>query len=171
MEAKPFLTEFFGLEEPAGPDPDGTYGGAVCPPDQAKTIWWMAWLTMASVVAATYMGYYDMALLSLIVLITSLLYWSNPTYCWRRNLDIIAVQIALWWHMYRAISAENRVPYFIIVGVGSLAFMAGWALFSAGSTWAGTLAHVVLHLCANLSNIILYMGHIPPLKLFPFIAL
>lgn len=167
MEAKPFLAEFFGLEEP---EPD-SYCGLVCPPSQAKVLFYASCFTLLSVAVGIYNGYYDLALVAFAGWITSVLYWSNPTYSWRRILDIIVVQVALWWHMYRAIGAENRVPYFIIVGAGSLAFMAGWILFNAGATWAGTLAHVVVHICANLSMIVLYIGSVPPLTLLPFIAL
>jgi hypothetical protein len=157
-----FLYRSFGLCEPMSPDPDGTYEGLICPPDQARMCWYISWLTLASVAVALYYRHYDLAALAVIGLITSLLYWHAPTYSWRRNLDIIVVQICLWWHVHRAMNAENKIPYFILVGIGGLAFMAGWVLFSMGSTWAGTLAHLLVHIMANVSNISLYIGHIGP---------
>lgn len=155
-----FLYRNFGLCEPAEPDPDGTYAGYICPPDQATACWYMSWIILITIGTALYYRYYDFAILTTLVLITSLLYWSSPTYSWRRNLDIIVVQIALWWHMYRAIGAANMIPYFTLVGVGVLAFIGGWLFFNVGSTWAGTLSHMVLHIAFNAAHVILYMGEV-----------
>ena len=163
MEAEDtFLSRWLGLCEPPGPDPDGTYSGAVCPPDQATVCWYFAWLSLFSSLVGIYYGHYDLAFFTFLIFLTSLFYWRNPTYSWRRNLDIIVVQIGIIWHTYRALHAENKIPYFAFLFSGMGAFLLGWFFFKQGQTWLGTISHTFVHILMNVAVLFLYVGHIEP---------
>ena len=150
----------FGLVD-IQPDANGLYEGRrVCPIDQARYIQKLAWLSLMSGGVAAYRGYYDLCVAVTGVWATSLLYWSKPTHGVRRTIDISYVMGSLLFHMWKASSASNRVPYFIVKLMAMACYPIGCYYQNRNLSWAGCFWHGGIHILGNVANIILYCGEI-----------
>ena len=153
-----YILDKLGLTEEL-PDKDGLYNGLIIPRDQANFMYTIAWLSFPSGIYAITQNYYDLALVPLGVWITSLTYWKKPTYGWRRNLDMIYVVSGLCYQLYRSLDAENRNAYIIILSVGVIFYPIS-NIILPNSAWLSTIAHSMVHILGNISNLVLYSGNI-----------
>ena len=127
-------------------------------PAQSKCIWRVSFVSAFSSAYAVYRGHYDLALVPGGVFMTSINYWRLPTYGWRRNLDIACVWSALIYQSVRAYSMPNAVPYYRVMGIALLLYPASIYLYKKKCYWGSTYAHSMLHIIANIGNVVLYSG-------------
>ena len=92
------------------------------------------------------------------VFLTSINYWRNPTNSWRRFIDINAVVLSLLYHLYVSWYAEYGTQYYIVCSVAAAFYPIGYYYHNKKDYWSSTYSHVLLHIVANLANIILYSG-------------
>lgn len=151
------IMEKFQLVDPL-PDEDGLYEGRICTLDQARIIQNLSWLALFGAIIAAYKNYYAMSILSLIVWGTSLLYWSNPTYGIRRNIDIFFVMCALGLHLWNAFYSTHKIPYYILTTIGVAFYSVGAYYQRHNLAWAACFFHGGVHVLAHISNLILYFG-------------
>ena len=117
-------------------------------------------LTLISTTHALYRGCYDISLLVGLALVTSLNYWRNPTYGLRRNMDIICVFIALFYHIHISRGAEMAYfaqPFLIL---GMLSYPTSWYYMKHENKWIPTYYHALVHLFFFLYCNILYSGRL-----------
>ena len=114
---------------------------------------------MGSCIYALYKEHYDLALVPAGVFLTSVNYWRNPTYSWRRNLDIVYVKTGLSYQIIRAYGSEYDKLYYIVVFLGISSYMLGIFYYKKKLYWHSTYAHIMLHILGNISNIILYSSN------------
>lgn len=128
---------------------------------QAKYNYRLAYLSAFSASYAFYKGHYHLVHVPGGIWLTSMLYWWHPVRGWRRNLDIIYVQYAFLYQAWHAIVAEYARAYFILIALA----VASYPL----SIWYGSKAenknkqfqfHYLIHIFANIANIVLYSGYI-----------
>ena len=134
-------------------------GDYILYPAQAKCILRVSLISILSCSYAIYRGHYDLAIVPGGVFLTSLNYWRQPTYGWRRNLDIAYVCGALIYQNKRAYDMPNAVPYYYLMGFGSLLYPMNIYLYKKKYYWGSTIAHCMLHIMANISNVVLYSGN------------
>lgn len=151
------LYRWFGLVEPHC-DPDGTYGGRLCPRNQAQLLYWISWVGMATGLIGIWNGWLWLGLGTCIGSVFAQLYWSDPTFSWRRNLDITWIQVLMWTHMVAAWFSPVFWPYLAIQLTGVGFFGLSWMFMLAGSSWAATLMHAAVHVCAEVSVLMLYLS-------------
>lgn len=155
MSVQTFFSRNFGLVEPMC-DADGLYNDCLTPPQQAKIIYRVSWLSAVTGIVGIYYGYRWLGFFTIIGSIIAQLYWSNPTYSFRRTIDMISVQVLLWSHMWFAFGTPIFILYAAIQLLGALAYAVSWILDKQGSIWAATFSHVVVHICTNISLLLLY---------------
>jgi hypothetical protein len=131
-------------------------------PTLSKWLWRSSWLHASSMLVAVFVGMYDLALFSTLVLITSLNYWRDPDYGWRRYLDIVCVQISCWWLAFRNLDAlePNRTAGFILGAITFLLFVLAVQLHAKRVEWS-TALHVFVHFFGNAAAIVINYGHLP----------
>lgn len=135
----------------------------VYPPQQSLLIYRISYLSLISSLYAIYRGHYDLALVPGSVFITSINFWSNPTYdSWWRYPDMIVVATGLTYELYRASEAENGIVYYSATSVAVCAFAVSCFMHRINRIWAATYLHMMLHLFGNIGNIALYAGYITP---------
>lgn len=134
------------------------FGDCILYPAQSKCIWRVSFLSMLSCSYALYRGHYALALVPGGVLMTSLNYWRKPTYGWRRNLDITFVWSALIYQNIRAYHMKNAVPYYHLMIFGASLYPISNYLHKKKYYWSSTYVHCMLHIVANISNMVLYSG-------------
>jgi hypothetical protein len=125
--------------------------------DQAKFLYNTSFLCLLSTGYAIYRGHYDLACVPSAVFITSINYWRKPDYSWRRYVDMMVVQGALGYQLVRAYRVKHGEWYYatIAASAGFYALGTRWHQ-SESKPWSSVYAHSLLHLSANLGNIILY---------------
>lgn len=128
--------------------------------DQARFIRTLAWSSSISSAVALMRGYYFPSLLQFGVCITSFLYWSKPTYSWRRWVDIAYVHTVITYQLYLALSASNRAPYYVFTLCAWACYPVGWYFHSIGETWLGCIWHGYIHILANIGSTVLYLGEL-----------
>jgi hypothetical protein len=130
----------------------------ILPEECAYTIWCVSWLSFVSGTFAVFRGYADLSIVPYSVWLTSMNYWRAPDYSWRRYVDIACVQCALWYQVYRAFGAEYQIEYYSITLLGLLFGYLGFLY--RNDDWTTTIFHAILHVTANIGNMVLYSGRI-----------
>jgi hypothetical protein len=111
---------------------------------------------------AIYNCYYGIALCPFGVFLTSINYWHKPDYSWRRYFDMAYVQCAIFYQCYRSYRAQNATYHYTLMLLGISSYILGIYYYKKNLLWHSTYAHCMLHIIANIANIILYSGYIPP---------
>lgn len=143
------------------PDANGLYGGLLCPMEQAHFIKRISSLSLLSGAFGLYRGYTDLGTAVSGVWLTSILFWSNPQYGWRRNLDMTYVLITLLYQCWKATQSEYGSLYYILTASAITCFPIGHYYHRQNRTWVGCYWHSGIHIIANIANVILYYGDIP----------
>ena len=156
IKYKPTIfSKYFGLYDQIS-DKDALYDGHIVPLNQAHIIFRLSHLSFITGIIGLIHNHFWLGTGSIIGSFTSHLYWYKPTYGWRRNLDITCMQILMWLHIYNALYSPVRNIYLIIQIMGVLFYILGWYSYNKNEVWASTFSHSAVHICANLSIIILY---------------
>ena len=158
-----FFSRNFGLTEPFS-DSDGLYDGCIAPPDQAAVLYWASYIGAATGLIGIYCGHIWLGAGVVIGSFIAQLYWSKPMFCWRRSLDMTWIQILIWSHLWTvysgavsgALGAGTVALYFAIQVLGVASYAISWWFHKIRVAWGATIFHFLLHLCANVSLIVLY---------------
>jgi hypothetical protein len=154
------LTEI--LEHFTTPANNLTEDGCILYPDQCLFLCKISILSLMSSLYAVYKEQYELAFIPFGVFLTSLMYWHKPTNCWRKTLDITYVKIALIYNMIRAYNSEYYIYYYITAFISLCFYPLGIYLYNKKLYWESTYVHSMVHIIANISNIILYSGYVMP---------
>ena len=131
----------------------------VVPPDCARILFWAAFLSLGSSLAAAQWGVYDGMTVAAAVFLCSVNYWRRPVYGWRRNIDIINTATCLMYQTYRCFATNwfYRLGYLASTYTGIGFFFLGRHL-NKSNTRHGTYAHMFVHILGNIGNIFLFLG-------------
>jgi hypothetical protein len=145
-------------------------GNAMCDkmclgPENSKWLWRSSWMHAVSMCVAWSYGLYDLAVLALMVLYTSLNYWRCPNYGYRRYVDIMCVQLAGWWMSLR--NLDGIEPFHsIAMTLGMLTcltFMVSVKLHGQHVGYS-TLLHSMVHLLGNMTTVAVCQGQLPAIS-------
>lgn len=132
-------------------------------PKYASCIYRLSFISFFSFMYALYCECYDLAAVPGGVFLTSINYWREPVYGWRRNLDMSYVACALIYQNYRAyhlLSSPSQMPalltYYTLMGVGMMCYSLSVHLYKKKDIWSSTYVHCLVHLLANTANVLLY---------------
>ena len=139
-------------------------------PEYASCIYRVSFISFLSSIYAIYCECYDLAAVPGGVFLTSVNYWRNPVYGWRRNLDMSYVACALIYQNYRAYhllmssssssSSSSQIPgllaYYTLMGIGMGCYWLSLHLYKKKDIWSSTYVHCLVHLLANIANVLLY---------------
>ena len=132
-------------------------------PAQSYFLWKTSFCSMISSLYAFKVGYYDTGVINGCVFLSSIYYWQNPNYSHRRYLDMGCVYSALGYHLVRAYNAQYSKIYYTTLFTSICFYPLGIYLYNKKLYWYSTYSHSMLHILANVANIILYSGYIEPL--------
>ncbi len=141
----------------------------------SKYILFFSYLSACSALLAVYKRLYDLAVVPALVLFTSVNYWRLPDYSSRRYVDIVAVQVGIFYQSFRAQGAPEpyRTIFFKILFLACICFApamyfvqrphdGNWQNFMQKSSKIrrnlalSTFCHVLCHIFGNVSNFVLY---------------
>lgn len=138
-------------------------------PDQSYFLWKVSWLSFISAIYAISQGYNDLAFVPGGVFLTSLNYWRYPDYSWRRTLDVNYVRVALSYQLLRSYNSEYAIEHLILMIVAVSCFPIGWKYYANDQWWRSVYIHSLVHIIANIGNIVLYSGKIEPFEKNPIL--
>ncbi len=158
-----FFSRNFGLVEPFA-DSDGLYDGCIAPPDQAAFLYWASYIGGVTGLIGIYFNHVWLGAGVVIGSFIAQLYWSKPMFCWRRTLDMSWIQVLIWSHIWALYSGVTGgvlgggtvMLYLAIQALGVICYATSWWFHKIGVSWGATIFHFLLHLCANISLIVLY---------------
>jgi hypothetical protein len=125
----------------------------------ADFIYYISHTSIISSIYAIINGHYDLAFVPGFIYLTSINYWKNPVFGFRRNLDITCVFTTLSYQLYRSINSENFMLYLFVKLIAMISFPISW-YFVDKDFELSMLFHGFVHLFGNISNIILYSGSV-----------
>jgi hypothetical protein len=128
-------------------------------PEQYNLIWRVSWLSLISTIYALYRKHYELVIVPGGIFITSINYWRKPDYSWRRYVDMIYVQFALHYQNIKAYNMEYAKIYYVLIFVSIIWFFIGIYYYKKNDHWKSTYCHLMLHIMANIGNLILYCSH------------
>ena len=117
-------------------------------------------LFLLSFLYALHRKHYQLAIVPGSILLTSIQYWKNPTYSFRRNLDIVVVHTSIGYQHYMAYNAKYASLHFVIYLTAALFFPISIYFYNKKQYYLYTFAHMTLHILSNAANIVLYSGQI-----------
>jgi len=129
----------------------------------------VSFLALFSFITAIYLGKYYASIPAFSVFITSILFWSKPEEKWRMYIDIVVVQLALYYSIYYAytnMSYQKFCRYFTVLGVSLIYFLVAilsWNLNPFINHYnikffktVTIMIHSMATFITNYSNIIMY---------------
>jgi hypothetical protein len=135
----------------------------VLEPDQCKMIYNLAYLSLCSSLYATYNQQYLLACCPGGVFVTSIYYWSKPTINTpRRYVDMCYLSSSLIYQLYRAYYSQYMTIYYTIMAFAVSFYPLGYYYYNHNRYWESTYAHCMIHIVANIGNIVLYSGNFMP---------
>ena len=131
--------------------------------EQYSCIFRVSFLSFLSSIYALYCGVYDLAIVPGGVFLTSVNYWRYPIHGWRRNLDMSYVASALVYQNYRAyyMATEGHdyiLLYYALMFFSMICYPVSLHLHKKKDLWGSTYVHCLLHVVANIANLVLYGG-------------
>jgi hypothetical protein len=134
-----------------------------CEHEHYSCIFRVSFLSFLSSIYALYCGVYDLAIVPGGVFLTSVNYWRYPIHGWRRNLDMGYVASALIYQNYRAYYMATEGHDYILLYYALMFFSIGCYpvslhLHKKKDLRGSTYVHCLLHVVANIANLVLYSG-------------
>lgn len=128
---------------------------SIVPKVQSDILVWISFLLLFSAAYALLKRQYDIAALTLLCFFTSINYWADPQYGFRRDLDRIVVGIGFCYLAFKAklIHLKNNLFWACLLGVCAF-YVMGWYIYLLGHIWPSTLLHCGVHLCGNASIVL-----------------
>ena len=128
--------------------------------EQAQYIYRVSYLLPCSSIYAIYRHHYNLAIVPGSVFLTSIHYWKKPDHSYRRYLDMTTVISAFIYQNYMAYNAEYANIYYTLSFFSVVSYPIGIYYYNKKYYWESIYAHMMLHILANMANIVLYSGYI-----------
>ena len=130
----------------------------VYPPKYSKRMYTSSHFCILCAVYAYYHAVYDISILGFVVLCCSVNYWRKPTFGYRRTIDIVVSQIALWYSVYVAyVVLPYELFLFQLFGIFLFAMSYFTAIYfgmNKNQNYA-SICHTLLHIIAITFNLVL----------------
>lgn len=131
----------------------------VVPPECAKILFRVSFLTLVSFIVANLLQVYDGVIVTALVFICSVNHWRRPEYGVRRNIDIINNILCLSYQTWRSfyVNPVYTIGFLSSTYTGVGCFFLGLHLDKTNVIY-GTYLHSCVHILGNVGNVILYTG-------------
>jgi hypothetical protein len=130
----------------------------VVPKNQASVLYYLSWFSLISGITGILYRYFFLGSIVCIGSAIAQKYWKDPRFNWWRLFDIAWVIMMTFLHGLTAFNSTRNILYFSIQLIGILFYILGWVAAIKNYNWIGTLCHAMVHVCANVSIIILYVS-------------
>ncbi len=140
------------------PDSDGLYSGLIMPKSHANYLFYTSFSSLIGSLYGVYKKQYINSLGIFLIFITSINYWKNPVYGWRRNIDMFTAILGLSINILNSFD-HPRCLYLNLLLFMSLMFYPFGFYFQHKSIHLSTLSHSFIHIFCNLVCISYYSDY------------
>jgi len=123
--------------------------------EQYILIYRVSYLSLVSCMYALYRKHH-LAVVPGSVFLSSVFYWQEPDYSYRRYLDIAVVHSALIYQQSVAWKYQYATLYYLVMAAAMASYPVGVYYYTQKNYWTSTYFHILLHILGNCANIILY---------------
>jgi hypothetical protein len=148
------IMENFGFYH-VNPDSDGFYNGLVVPKPQANYLFYTSFFSLISTLYGLYKKEYLNTIGVFSIFITSINYWRDPVYGWRRNIDIVASILGLSLNSINSYNHPRRGSLNRMLLCCLLFYPLGY-YFQNKSLHLSTFFHSLIHILGNMICISYY---------------
>lgn len=128
----------------------------VLPPTHARALYLYSHLWFLNALYGLYTAQTAYSLIPFGVGCTSLVYWQNPRYDWRRKLDMSMCIFSSVYVTYSLVGSPQWNTYLFIKALGYLAYFSGWYYHMKKQYTKSTILHMGVHLSAHTGTIMLF---------------
>ncbi len=150
------------------PDTNGLYNGLVMPKSQADYLFYTSFSALVGSLYGFYKKQYINSLGVFLVFLTSINYWKNPVYGWRRNIDIITSILGLSINVLSSPGHPRCLKLNLMLFMSLLFYPLGF-YFQNKSIHLSAFSHSLIHIVCNLVCISYYSDCVPLYPLFPLL--
>lgn len=126
--------------------------------EQFILIYRASYLSLVSCMYALYRGHH-LAIVPGSVFLSSVFYWQEPDYSYRRYLDMVVVHSALIYQQSIAWKYQYATPYYLVMTAAMVSYPVGVYYYTQKEYWTSTYAHLLVHILGNCANLILYSSN------------
>ena len=123
--------------------------------ETSRNVYYTSYLAIFSILQGYYFEIYNLSIINIFVLFSSINYWRRPIQGFRRNLDITIVSISLIYHLYY-VYLYNYYQYLYLLLTSILSYIISNTLIEKKIYKLGHIFHSILHILANINNFYLY---------------
>lgn len=130
-------------------------------PNGSQIIYVTCFYQLYPIYYGIYYKVYDSSIITTIVFLTSINYWRNPTKnSIRRYIDISAVIIGVFYHLYLIYLYSLSIKYYFMIGIGSLLYPIQYRI-STDNYYHIAICHsflqliackICIHVCNDIYN-------------------
>jgi hypothetical protein len=142
------------------PDSDGLYNGLVMPKPQADYLFYTSFGSLVGSLYGFYKKQYINSLGVFLIFLTSINYWRNPVYGWRRNIDIISSILGLSINVLTSPGHPRCLKLNLMLFMSLLFYPLGF-YFQHKSIHLSAFSHSLIHIVSNLVCISYYSDSDP----------
>lgn len=128
----------------------------VIPKKYGKRLYWTSYISLGTSLFSVYKNKLYILPIPLSVFLTSVNYWRNPIYGWRRNIDITTVCISGLSKLYIARNNIYNKEIYLLFNIGIFLYLI--ARFMVQDPNISTMTHCMMHIVGNISVFILIYG-------------
>jgi hypothetical protein len=129
-------------------------------PEHSIILYRSSYLSAISTLYAFHRGYYHLTVGPGAVFLTSIHYWRDPDYSYRRYLDMVTVQCALWYQNIQLYNAEYANVYYMIMLCAIAMFPISQYYHYRSDHLKSVYFHMMIHILGNTANIVVFSGNI-----------
>jgi hypothetical protein len=128
----------------------------VLPREQSTVLYWFSHIWFVTAFYGVYNGHLTHGLIPFSIGLTSLNYWRNPYYDWKRQLDISMCTFGSFYTTYHLFYSNHFIIYLIIKSFGLLSYWMGCNSHKNCDLWKCTYYHMGIHVAAHMGCYLLY---------------
>jgi hypothetical protein len=140
------------------PDKDGLYNGLIMPKSQADYLFYTSFSSLICSLYGLYKNQFINALGVFLIFVTSINYWRNPVYGWRRNIDIITSILGLSINIINSYGHPRCLKLNLMLFTSLLFYPLGF-YFQNKSIQLSAFSHSLIHIVCNLVCISYYSDY------------
>jgi len=125
----------------------------IVPQDHGYYMCIISFLNLLSSIYSLQKSAPDFATIYLAGFITSINYWRNPTYGFRRNVDMSFVALAFIYSLFKCIMINKLNSYFITSIIVSFMYSFSKFCYNHNYIWTSTIIHSLIHVSVNMHNV------------------
>uniref|UniRef100_A0A6C0IGA1 Uncharacterized protein n=1 Tax=viral metagenome TaxID=1070528 RepID=A0A6C0IGA1_9ZZZZ len=133
-------------------DKDGLYDGLVVPKTHANYLFYTSFFSMLSSIFLFYRKN-DNYIYTFAIFITSINYWRNPIYNWRRTIDILVTFLSFFWVATKFYIQSKIIDVLPTIIISFLFYVLSY-YFQEKSIHISTFCHSLIHIYPNIKFII-----------------